>query len=223
MQIQATEIIRKKLDGLRLGILITEKVKVAPSGDLFEEELKKLQNELEDKFATRRPAENEVVHHVRRMYRRIGWEPTQYRPSSEALVRRLLKGKGLYRINNLVDFGNLTSARFHLPMGLYDSDKIVGTVYMDVGQPGEVYQGISKDRIHAEGKLILRDEQGIFGNPTADSRRTSITEQTRNAMAVFFCPAETDEVYITKALQFLEEYYQTFGARVKCRYFIIGL
>jgi DNA/RNA-binding domain of Phe-tRNA-synthetase-like protein len=145
------------------------------------------------------------------MYRRIGWEPTQYRPSSEALVRRILKGKGLYRINNLVDYGNIVSASFFLSMGLYDFDKIEGNIVLDVGKPSEEYEGISKSRIHAEGKLILRDSRGIFGNPTADSLRTSITLNTKRALALFFCPPEVSDDYINSTLASLATHYNRFS------------
>ncbi len=203
----ASPAIRQKLNGLKFGMLAAAPVNVQPSSSHFETELKKLEEELAAKFPNKRPSEDAVVGHVRRMYRKIGWEPTRYRPSSEALVRRLLQGKGLYRINNLVDYGNLISARFHLPMGLYDTDKIEGRITADVGAEGETYQGISRDEIHAAGKMILRDGAGIFGNPTADSKRTSISETTRGVLAVFFCPAEVSEAYLSQTLHALQAYY----------------
>lgn len=203
----ASDVIRKKLHGLKFGLLTAAPLTVRASSGHFEEELKKLEEDLLAEFPDKRPAENETVGHVRRMYRKIGWEPTRYRPSSEALMRRLLNGKGLYRINNLVDYGNLVSARFHLPMGLYDRHKINGVIVVDVGREDEAYQGISRDEIHAAGKMILRDEKGIFGNPTADSKRTAITQETHDALAVFFCPAEVSEAYLQQTLDALQAYY----------------
>ena len=215
VKFSASPAIRQKLAGLKFGLLAAAPVSVQPSSGRFEEELKKLEEELAVKFPNKRPAEDAVVGHVRRMYRKIGWEPTRYRPSSEALVRRLLKGKGLYRINNLVDYGNLVSARFHLPMGLYDADKIEGRITVDVGAENELYQGISRDEIHAAGKMILRDEKGIFGNPTADSRRTSISSKTHRILAVFFCPAEVGESYLGRTLETLQNYYALANPRAE--------
>ena len=128
-----------------------------------------------------------------------------------------LDGKcGLYNFlvtNNLVDYGNIVSARFHLPMGLYDVEKIKGAVVVDVGKEDENYRGISRSEIHANGKMILRDEQGIFGNPTADSLRTSITPKTTSALAVFFCPPEVCNEYIKQVLAALEKYYIPFTGK----------
>ena len=210
-QFSASEIINTKISGLKFGVLLAHRLQVQKSGADFDSAFSDLQRFLQEKFSTLRPAEEETVKYVRRMYGRIGWEPTRYRPSSEALIRRILKGTGLYRINNLVDFGNIASARFHLPMGLYDAAKISGKILMDVGKEEESYRGISNPEIHAAGKLILRDDIGIFGNPTADSLRTSITDTTKSALAVFFCPPEIPDLYIKEALDFLAPFYQKFS------------
>ena len=208
INLSVSQIIKEKISGIKFGLLLVKQVQVIKNDPHFEKDLSDLVEELKNKFADRMPSDDEIIGYVRRMYRRIGWEPTQYRPSSEALVRRLLKDKGLYRINNLVDYGNLVSARYHLSMGLYDTDKIDGNPVFDVGREGETYQGISKDMIHAEGKLILRDDTGIFGNPTADSLRTAITENTHSALAIFFCPPEVNDSYLHKVLDALQNYYR---------------
>jgi len=221
--INATKIIRQKIPGMRFGLLECQKIKVVKDDNKFESAFSELQNFLSAKFPESRPSEDEIVGHVRRLYRRIGWEPTQYRPSSEALIRRVLQGKELYRINNLVDYGNLVSARFHLPMGLYDTAKIEGTIEIDVGRPGESYQGLSKEMIHAEGKLILRDSIGVFGNPTADSKRTSIEPDTTSALAVFFCPPEVPAGYIESTLQALQDFYLPFCSPENISRFILAI
>jgi DNA/RNA-binding domain of Phe-tRNA-synthetase-like protein len=169
--------------------------------------IQELELYINQKFKNTPPSSNEIVSYVRRMYRRIGWEPTRYRPSSEALIRRILKGILLININNIVDLGNVTSAHFHLPMGLYDSDKIEGDVIIDVGREGESYQGISKELIHGTNKMVLRDDKGIFGNPTADSKRTSLTDRTKSIMAIFFTPPEVDQLYLRHTLDFLKNLY----------------
>ena len=37
----------------------------------------------------------------RQAYKKLGKEPSRYRVSSEALIRRILQNKGLYKINNV--------------------------------------------------------------------------------------------------------------------------
>jgi DNA/RNA-binding domain of Phe-tRNA-synthetase-like protein len=201
-------LIQKKISGLKLGILTMSDAIVKNKSNQVEQSFLDLEIYICSKFSENPPSSDVIVSAVRRMYRRIGWEPTQYRPSSEAMIRRFLKKKGLYRINNLVDLGNATSTRFHLPMGLYDSDKISGVIHLDVGKENETYQGISKEHIHAEGKLILRDDRGIFGNPTADSKRTSLQSDTKNVLVIFFCPPEVDNQWLVQTLDYLKKLYQ---------------
>ncbi len=204
--ISVTPTIRSKIPGLRLGIIEVFNIVIQKDSKLVEREYAHLEQYIRDKFSGTPPSTDRVVSQVRRMYRRIGWEPTQYRPSSEAMIRRFLKQTGLYRINNIVDLGNIVSTHYHLPMGLYDDEKINGDILLDVGREDEHYQGISRDHIRAAGKLILRDEEGIFGNPTADSRRTSITDQTRAVLVIFFTPPETAVAYLSETLNMMESF-----------------
>jgi DNA/RNA-binding domain of Phe-tRNA-synthetase-like protein len=208
IKITFSDLISAKLPGMCLGNLVAENLTVTRQSPLVNSATQELTQFILQKFAERPPSADPVISAVRRMYRRIGWEPTQYRPAAEALIRRILKGTGLYQVNNLVDLANIISTRFHLPMGLYDLDKIKPGIEVDVGRAGESYQGIYKDLIHAEGKLVLRDSEGIFGNPTADSARTCINPETKNILAIFFTPAEVEPSYLDQTLAALAALYQ---------------
>ena len=210
ISIKKSDHISDKISSLKLGLLQANNIQVTPSDKQFDNELSKLEIELTEKFHDRAPSDDQVISATRRMYRQVGWEPTKYRPSSEALVRRLIQGKGLYRINNLVDYGNLVSARFHIPMGLYDFDKINGDIWIDVGKENESYEGISRERITATGKIILRDNLGVFGNPTADSKRTSVLYETQEILAVFFISADIEQNYAVQTIHSLKYFYSLF-------------
>jgi DNA/RNA-binding domain of Phe-tRNA-synthetase-like protein len=126
---------------------------------------------------------------ARDLYKSFGMEPTRHRPSSEALLRRLLQGKGLYRISNLVDACNFASLSFLLPIGMYDLDRVVGDVVVRTGHAGESYPGIRKGPVNLEGRLGLFDDLGPFGSPTSDSARTSTDESTVRLLAVVLATA----------------------------------
>jgi DNA/RNA-binding domain of Phe-tRNA-synthetase-like protein len=128
---------------------------------------------------------------VRTMYKRIGLDPTKTRPSNEALLRRVLKGQPLPRVNAMVDVINWCSVEFQLPYGLYDLAHIVGPVTLRIGRDGEEYAGIRKDVVHVAGRMTLIDDLGPFGNPTSDSARTMVTTATTDALVVIYAPAET--------------------------------
>lgn len=215
-KIEFTPAIQERISGMHLAMLLVRPFKITKNSAVADNAFEENNALISEKFLTDRPAQNEVVSAVRRMYRRVGWEPTRYRPSSEAMIRRILKKSGLYRINNAVDIGNAVSVRYHLPMGLYDVLKINGTVQVDIGSDTESYVGISKAEIHAGGKLILRDRTGIFGNPTADSKRTSITTNTEAILAVFFVPPEVDRVWTQATLDWMSELLREEQTEAKC-------
>lgn len=126
---------------------------------------------------------------VRAMYRRFGVDPTKTRPSSEALLRRVRKGDALPRINNVVDVCNWCSLEFQVPYGLYDLLKVSGPIALRVGAASESYAGIRKDAVHVDGRLVLADDVGAFGNPTSDSARTMVTTAATSILTVIFAPA----------------------------------
>lgn len=146
------------------------------------------------------------VRAARTLYRAFGIDPTRTRPSSEALLRRALKGRDLYRISNVVDVGNWVSLEFLLPLGLYDRDAIVGeTATLRVGAPGEEYEGIRKGTVHVAERLCVADELGAFGSPTSDSLRTSVHEGTRALAAVVFGPSNLEASRLEAAGRALTE------------------
>jgi DNA/RNA-binding domain of Phe-tRNA-synthetase-like protein len=148
------------------------------------------------------PAEIPGLRPARELYRAFGIDPTRTRPSSEALLRRVLQGKPLPRILNAVDVCNLCSLRFLLPIGLYDTARVSGPVVLRRGRPGESFAGIRKDDIHLEGRPALADGLGPFGNPSSDSLRTSVTAVTRSLALVVFAPASFPESRLAEHVEF---------------------
>ncbi|KRN29554.1 hypothetical protein IV38_GL000440 [Lactobacillus selangorensis] len=129
---------------------------------------------------------NPAIQATKQLYKRLGKDPARFRPSSDSLWRRVVKGKGLYQINALVDLNNLLSLQFKLPIGSYDRLQIGDTVTLSVGQTGETYAGIGKKAVNLEHLLVLRDQDGPFGSPTSDSTRAMITPETTQAALVIY-------------------------------------
>lgn len=182
---------------LRLSELSTPK----DEGEALWREVTSVCAELTEKYRGLTAAKVPKIAHARTLYRSIGLDPTKTRPSSEALLRRLLKGKSLYRIHPLVDLFNLVSLTSLTPVGLYDESKIKSdTVTVRLGGPKEGYDGIRKDRVNVEGRLCIADDLGPFGSPTSDSLRTSIKGAVTNASAVFFQHASVPEDELMSAM-----------------------
>lgn len=123
---------------------------------------------------------------MRSAYKTLGKDPSRYRGSAEALLRRVLSGKGLYQINSVVDINNLVSLESLNPAGTYDLEKITPPIELRIGAAGESYKGIGKDLINIESLPVFADTAGPFGSPTSDSERAMVSLQTRKTLIVVF-------------------------------------
>lgn len=123
---------------------------------------------------------------MRSAYKALGKDPSRYRGSAEALLRRVLQGKGLYQINSVVDLNNLVSLESLNPAGTYDVEKITPPIQLRIGAAGETYKGIGKDLINIENLPVFADAAGAFGSPTSDSERAMVRLETRKVLMVVF-------------------------------------
>lgn len=119
-----------------------------------------------------------AVYATRQVYKKLGKDPNRYRPSAEALCRRILKGQELYRINTLVDLINLVSLKTGYSIGGFDDAKIQGDLILGVGEAGEKFEGIGRGLLNIEGLPLYRDTIGGIGTPTSDEERTKIISDT---------------------------------------------
>ncbi len=95
---------------------------------------------------------------------------------------------------------NLCSLRMLVPFGTYDRGRIAGAIVLRVGNEGEGYEGIARGRIGVEGRPVLADREGAFGNPTADSLRTSVTHATSRALVVLYLPPTVERQNVERLL-----------------------
>jgi len=156
----------------------------------FRGEVARVAAELRARWGSASPASIPLLAPARQLYKATGMDPTRHRPSSEALLRRLLLGKELYHLDPVVDTGNLFSLAHGLPLGLYDRECIAGDVVLRLGHPGEQYPGIRKAPVHVGGRLCLADATGAFGSPSSDSERTAIAATTRQGLALLYAPGD---------------------------------
>jgi DNA/RNA-binding domain of Phe-tRNA-synthetase-like protein len=172
-----------------LGVLVIRGVTVRAEDADLAAEVETRCGELRARYGQLKSAEVPGAADARTLYKDLGLDPTKTRPSSEALLRRVLKGEALYRINTLVDAMNLASLSAQLPFGLYDLARVKPPVTLRRGRPGEAYEGIRKGDVHVEGRPVLADGEGPFGNPTSDSARTMVTLATRDALVTVYAPS----------------------------------
>src|SRR5947207_1965835 len=160
MQLQLDEKLKTRIPGITFGMVTIHGVTVRKSDERLWKQVEILSQRLASEFSLDRLSENEQIAAVRGLQKSFGFDPTRYRPSSESLLRRVLKGQGLYQINTAVDVNNLCSLEFLLPMCIYDLRNVQGQITVPMGEPGEQYPGLGRQVFQAANKVIIADDDG---------------------------------------------------------------
>ena len=163
---------------------VTARVEAGASPAALLEEMKTRENEIQKLPFPRGVLASPQVEATRAAYKALGKDPARYRGSAEALLRRLVAGKGLPQINSVVDIINLVSVESRLPIGLYDLAHVTGEIVFRAGRAGETYKGIGKYDLNLEGLPIFCDSAGPHGSPTSDSERTMVMAATKEVLGI---------------------------------------
>ena len=144
----------------------------------------------------------------REFYKKLGKDPSRYRVSSEALLKRILQKKDLYKINNVVDINNLISMTSRYSVGSYDVSKLGDKLEFRKGNEGESYKGIGKEVINISYLPVFADEFGAYGSPTSDSERAMITLSSSEIMTVIISFSGTADLenWLLQAKKYLETF-----------------
>ena len=132
-----------------------------------------------------------LIKEARDGYKKLGKDPSRYRLACESLLRRLVKGNQLYRINNVVDVGNLLSIDANRSVAVLDYDKIQGDIKIRLGLETDVYEGIGRGIINVSNIPVYEDEVGPFGSTTSDTPRTMVTDNTKKILLFIICFSDT--------------------------------
>jgi DNA/RNA-binding domain of Phe-tRNA-synthetase-like protein len=131
---------------------------------------------------------DEVVAAVRQLFRRAGTDPTRYRPSSEALLRRILKGEPIPAISPVVDLNNALSAMLAVPVCVMDARSIDPPFVFRRGEPGESYESL-RGPFNLEGKPLLADGSGPADTPITGGVRVKARDDSTRLALVAYLPA----------------------------------
>jgi DNA/RNA-binding domain of Phe-tRNA-synthetase-like protein len=187
---------------------VTAKVEAGESPAALTAELQTRAQEIFNLPFARGLLEGPQIVATRAGYKALGKDPARYRGAAEALLRRVIGGKGLPRVNSVVDVINLVSVESRLPVGLYDLAHVSGNIVFRAGCAGETYKGIGKYDLNLEGLPVFCDEQGPHGSPTSDSERTMVTGETKQVLGIFvsFSGADGLERWAQRMVELLQRY-----------------
>lgn len=151
----------------------------------------------------------ETIKDGRDAYKAYGKDPSRYRLAAESLYRRLAKNNCLYRINNVVDLGNVLSLSCRKSVAVLDFEKIEGDINIRLGKKSDEYEGIGRGLLNIENIPLYEDSIGPFGSTTSDTTRTMITEKS-NKMLLFIVSFSGDEDLMYE-LEYAKEIYSKYA------------
>ena len=148
--------------------------------------ISKVKEKIEKEYTIETLKNNETV----RLFRDFYWhylniDPTKTRPSSEALIRRILAKNPIPQVNNIVDLNNWVSIETLIPLGAYDLDLLKTPLILRFAKPREEFVPIGSSKKVLKGKeIIIADETGLIIHqyPHRDSELCKITNKTRNML-----------------------------------------
>ena len=179
---------------LKIGIIHYTKIVVAESPQMIKGRMQLYQEnlylELHDTPVTERPG----IAEWRKLWKKLGADPNRYRHAAESQMRRVSKQNYLTPFHSGVDLNNFFSLQFEIPVGIYDLNHILGNVEILLGDEETGYEGLNGRFNSLHNILYCRDEKGAFGSPFVDSKRTAVTEDTTDALHIFYLrPSLSDE------------------------------
>jgi DNA/RNA-binding domain of Phe-tRNA-synthetase-like protein len=218
MHVTLDEALKVKCPKTALGC-VTAQVQALASPEALAAELQTCEQRILGLPEPRSVLESPQILATRAAYKTLGKDPARYRGSAEALLRRIIAGKGLPRINTVVDIINLVSVESRLSIGLYDLAHVSGDIVFRAGRAGETYKGIGKYDLNLEGLPVFCDALGPHGSPTSDSERTMVTSGTKNVLAaiISFGGKEGLERWTER----IRELFQGFAAGQDCKTVLI--
>jgi len=187
---------------------VTAEVSTGATPEGLDKELRGCEEKILKLAEPKAVLESAAILATRAGYKALGKDPARYRGSAEALLRRAIAGKGLPRINNVVDVINLVSVESRLPVGLYDLAHVQGDIVFRAGRAGETYKGIGKYDLNLEGLPVFCDAAGPHGSPTSDSERTMVTLATKQVIVIIisFGGADGLELWARRMSELLKQY-----------------
>lgn len=163
-----------------------------------------LETELNERYDITDVVGLETIKEGRQAYKSFGKDPSRYRLAVESLYRRIVKGNKLYRINDVVDIGNVISIKSRKSVAMLDKDRIKGDIVIRLGKETDEFYGIGRGKLNITNIPLYEDDISPFGSSTSDTDRTKITLNTESLLMfiISFTGQDTleDEIALTKNL-----------------------
>lgn len=176
---------------IKIGINHYTKFVVSESPQMLKGRMQLFQEHLFFELLDKELTDYQGIKEWRALWKKLGADPGRYRPSLEAMMRRIRNQNYLQPLNSAVDLNNFFSLQYEIPVGLYDLTHVEGDIQIVLGSAETSYTGINGRENTLNGILSIKDVTGPFGSPYVDSIRTIVDETSVNGLQVFFLQPST--------------------------------
>jgi len=185
MSLRVARELEARFPGLSALVAHVEGVKVGPSDERLKNFAEQLFEEARKQHDLESLKDVPVLRAYRDFFWKVGIDPTKVRPAAEALIRRILLGKPIPFINNLVDAYNLASIKTCIALAAFDRDLLKGELFMRPARRGERFLGIGmqEPKELLGGEIVVADDEKLVAiYPYRDAEQTKVSSSTENVL-----------------------------------------
>ncbi|MEE1131462.1 MAG: phenylalanine--tRNA ligase beta subunit-related protein [Caryophanon sp.] len=186
MNISIHSTISHIIPNVQIGVIAYKNITISDSPQMIKGRTQLYQEnlflEMQDAPVTTRPG----IAEWRTLWKTLGGDSNRYRHSAESLLRRVAKANYVTPVNSGVDLNNFFSMNYEIPIGLYDAAKLEGDITVVLGTADDKYEALNGRTVTLTHIMHTKDARSSFGSPYVDSARTAVTEQTTDALHIFY-------------------------------------
>jgi DNA/RNA-binding domain of Phe-tRNA-synthetase-like protein len=174
----------------RVALVIAEGLNIGERDETLDREIAAAEARCRTRFAGIELSAIPAVSAWRTAYRAFGIKKTSYRSSVERLIKRVLAGDALPRVNALVDLYNMVSLDEGLCLGCDDLDHVTGDLDFRYARDDDTFldmgaaEGEDPNDPPKPGEVVYADEAHVLcrrWNWRQDAR-SAVTPQTRRVV-----------------------------------------
>jgi DNA/RNA-binding domain of Phe-tRNA-synthetase-like protein len=192
LEIQVSAEICELIPDFKIGVIEYKNITVGDSPQMVKGRLQLFQESIFFELENKQPSDLPGIKEWRNIFKKAGKDPNRYRPSVEALFRRIQRQNYLSSIHSAIDINNFFSLQYQVPIGIYDLDQLGSPVEFRIGIEGEEYHGLNGRNNSLHHLILSSDEFGPFGSPFVDSNKAPVTIHTKNALQIIYLRPSTE-------------------------------
>lgn len=186
MRLNVSNGIRSQFPELRLGCVIARGIDNRGCEQDIEQLRANTVRSVRARFTSKSIPEDPRIAIWHSIYRGFGCSPRKHRPTVESLLRRAITGGDLPRVNKAVDLYLIAECESLLPVGGYDTEKLVGDISLRYSPGGEVFTPIGSETTQETlpGEIVYADDLGVLTRRWnyKDSARACISKESRSVV-----------------------------------------